>query len=260
MAAKLFEFLSDYPANHWRGGHSLLLTLLVTVVGLRVLTSALLPVLSDARGTFVVAAWIAANGAILLWQAIGTWRAIERHLEIPADTMAAWGGYFTILVAAVLTVIQTVDGVTTFAPAPRTKAVKSPAMVLPISADGRSITLAGNLDYDLNAALEAALAQNAGIARIVLGSVGGNIFAARAVAINITRLQLDTHVDGKCYSACTLAFMAGRHRTLGPEGRLGFHQYVIPGELRVKILDIEAEQLKDRNYLASRGITEEFLR
>jgi len=60
-------------------------------------------------------------------------------------------------------------------------------------------------------------------------------------------------------SVCTLVFVAGRTRSLGPEGRLGFHGYKIESKFRVQTLDIAAEQSRDRAYFRSRGVAAWFL-
>lgn len=258
MLAWLFDRVIGFPRDHWRGGHSLVVTLLITVVGLRILTAAVLPLMSELRGVVVIGLWIAGNAAILTWQTMGIWRATERHLAKPTDTVAAWGGYFTILVAGVLAAVQTIDGVVMFTPTPRAHSSETAKPLLPVE-DGHTVRLRGDLNYDLNAAFELTLERTPSIRRVILESAGGHIFAARAVANNIIRLGLDTHVEARCFSACTLAFMAGRHRTIEPSGQLGFHKYAIPGELRVKILDVQAEQRKDRSYFANRGVSEAFL-
>jgi hypothetical protein len=263
MVARIIHFLVSYPSAHWHGHHAIALTLLVTVVGLRCLTAVLLPFLPEAAGLAAIGAWIAANVVVLVWQLGGAWRASERHLALPPDMLAAVGGYFTMLVATVLAVIQTVDGVSRLGPRPTLPPgieAAGSAMILPVGTDGRSVRISGDLSYEVNTALEAALAQHAGIATVELDSSGGQIFAARAIARTIARHRLDTYVSHRCYSACTLTFMAGQRRGLGQDGQLGFHQYAIPGDMRVKIIDIAAEQAKDRDYFASRGVTEAFLR
>jgi hypothetical protein len=73
-------------------------------------------------------------------------------------------------------------------------------------------------------ALAAALDRAPGARTVVLDSGGGWLREGRLVAAVISQRGLATYVDGRCSSACTLAFLAGKERTLGPHGRLGFHQ------------------------------------
>jgi hypothetical protein len=55
------------------------------------------------------------------------------------------------------------------------------------------------------------------------------VLAALQVAAIIQQRGLDTYVGRLCASACTIAFLGGRQRWLGPGARLGFHQAHAPG-------------------------------
>jgi hypothetical protein len=244
--------------SHWRGNHGLVFTILVTVLGLRFLLGTLQSLLPTSPALILIGFCILANLVVLVWQVVGAFRAGDRHLRATGDMVAVWGGYFAIVVVVVLAAIQTVDAITALAPPPRIAEAPAPPD-LPISADGATITLSGNIDFVLNTAFVDALATHPAIRRVALSSDGGYIYAARAVAFNIARHRLDTHVELACNSACTLAFMAGGGRTLGPQARLGFHRYQMEAPDKVLVLDIGAEMEKDRSYFASRGISEGFL-
>ena len=244
--------------SHWRGNHGLVFTILVTVLGLRVLLGYLQLLLSASPALVLIGFCILANGGVLVWQVVGAFRAGDRHLRATGDTISVWGSYFAIIVVVVLASIQTVDAITALSPPPRIAEIPAPPD-LPISADGATITLSGNIDFDLNAALVDALAAHPAIRRVTLSSDGGYIFAARAVAFNIAKHRLDTHVDGSCNSACTLAFMAGDARTIGPQAQLGFHRYQMETPGQTQIIDVNEEMEKDRSYLASRGVSDDFL-
>lgn len=73
------------------------------------------------------------------------------------------------------------------------------------------------------------LAQAPSVRTVRFESPGGHVKAALAVAEIIRAHRLDTYVGRICASACTLAFLAGRHRYLAPGARLGFHQATVPG-------------------------------
>ena len=245
--------------SHWRGNHGLAFTILVTLLGLRFLLGYLQLMLPASPALVLIGFCILANVVVLVWQVVGAIRAGDRHLRTTGDMISVWGSYFAIIAVVVLASIQTVDAITTLSPSPP-RVAETPALPdLPISADGETITLSGNIDFDLNTAFVDALATHPAIRRVTLSSDGGYIFAARAVAFNIGNHRLDTHVDGSCSSACTLAFMAGDARTLGPEARLGFHRYQMEAPDKVQILNIGEEMQKDRNYFASRGVSDDFL-
>jgi hypothetical protein len=245
-------------ASHWRGNHGLVFTILVTVLGFRILLGYLQLLLPASPAVVLIGFCILANGVVLVWQVVGAFRAGDRHLRATGDMVPVWGSYFAIVVVVVLASIQTIDAMATLAPPPRIAEAPAPPD-LPISADGATITLSGNIDFVLNTAFVDALAAHPAIRRVTLSSDGGYIFAARAIAFNIARHRLDTHVELTCNSACTLAFMAGDARTLGPEARLGFHRYQMEAPDKVLILDIGEEMAKDRSYFASRGVSDGFL-
>src|SRR5688500_7542542 len=62
-------------------------------------------------------------------------------------------------------------------------------------------------------------------ATVVLNSPGGHLFAGIEIGRAIRVKGFDTAVrDGSsCFSACALAWLAGRNRLAGPDGRIGFH-------------------------------------
>jgi len=61
-------------------------------------------------------------------------------------------------------------------------------------------------------------------ARVVhLNSPGGSMNEAYRLAVLIRRRGLETYVSDKCYSACTLAFAAGKRRWVSEEANFIFH-------------------------------------
>ena len=75
----------------------------------------------------------------------------------------------------------------------------------------------------------------------------------------IQQWGLDTHVESECYSACTIAFIAGRKRTLAKSGRLIFHQYRIDSLHQIPFVEPAREQEKDIARFREQGITEDCL-
>ena len=128
-----------------------------------------------------------------------------------------------------------------------------------INQTARSITIDGELNYGSNAALMDLLEQHPKTERVVFNSEGGRIFAARIIAQQIQQRGLDTHVDAKCFSACTIAFIAGAKRTLGRKARLGFHRYAFANRFAVQTVDAVAEQQKDLDFFRTRGVKPDFL-
>lgn len=99
----------------------------------------------------------------------------------------------------------------------------------------------------------------AGIETLILESYGGNVFEARGVAKVISDQGLSTHVNGICYSACTLAFVSGARRTASTAAKFGFHAYKMDSDLAGPVFDIEQEMQKDKTIFRKQGLSESFV-
>lgn len=260
MLARLTSQLLRPAVDHWQGAHRWPVTLLVSVVGMTYLYYLALKQLPDLPAYVAIGCWVLAGAALLTWQVGGILKAIRLSSVPPSDVSAVYGGYISILVAIVLIAINMMDGITRHLPQAKPGALLS-SNLFDVSADldAKSITVRGELNYGSNAALEDLLGRHPGTERVVFDSAGGQIFAARTIARRIERLGLDTHVDEKCYSACTIAFIAGTRRTLGPNGRLGFHRYAYANRFLVQTVDPDTEQANDLAFFRARGISQDFL-
>jgi len=260
MLGQLTRQLIRPAVDHWQGLHSWPLTLVVSVIGMTYLFGQALLQLPMSPVFLSIACWIVAGSALLTWQVVGTIKAINTNLAPPSEPFSAWGGYFTILVAVILVGLKTFDGVARHFPEPVPEALLSSATFeVRVDKPTATISIDGELNYGSNAALADTLERHPATKRIVLNSTGGQIFAARVIAGHIQRLGLDTHVEANCFSACTIAFMAGAKRTIVPKGQLGFHRYAFANPFTVQTVDPAAEQEKDRRFFLKRGVSPEFL-
>ena len=105
----------------------------------------------------------------------------------------------------------------------------TPPHVLHLVNNGTEIVLSGGFNVGTSAAFRALLDASPGVRTIDLGSIGGRVAEANRVRDLIAARHLATYVAGSCLSACTAAFLGGSPRLLGPRGRLGFHEYSVPG-------------------------------
>ena len=252
----LYQFVTRY----WRGDLGLITSTLVMLLGVRLALVYVQPLVPASPALWLIGFCLLANGAVLVWQVVSSGRAAERNMRETGDLLPAVGSYFIVLVAVVLTAGQWINAVFALYPVEIDQSAGlRPVPVLPISDDGRTVTLAGDIDYRLNTALIDVLAANPGVRRVTLTSDGGHIFAARAIALNIAARGLNTHVTGACRSACTIAFIAGAERSLGPDGQLGFHHYGMDMRQRVATVDYLEEEEKDRRAFARQGVSAAFL-
>lgn len=240
-------------ANHWRGSYSLPLTLLVTVVGLRIV----LGMLQTTVPADLLDFWVMLSVAILLWQVVGTMRAADRFLKETGNVLGLCFAYFMLLIAAVLTFVQTADALSTkYAPPPYDT---MSAGTLPVISRDGTMRVDGNLDWELYGAFEQTLDSYPNIQSIHLGSTGGYVFVARAMAKKILERNLDTHIVTHCYSACAIAFLAGERRTMSERAELGFHQYKLEAGYETVVINVADELERDRQFFARRGLSDEFV-
>jgi hypothetical protein len=225
----------------------------VSVLGLRVLIGLIQPVIP----AVVTGPWLCASVVILIWQLVGSWRAADVHLRDGGGMVLLWCSYGAMVIALALAVLQWLDAVAARAP-PAVAPLIAP-MQLPLDSRGRIVTLSGPLSWPMHSALEGLLQEPNHIRTVNLDSTGGLVFAARALANLIEGENLDTHVDGRCLSACTLVFMAGQQRSVGISSELGFHQYAIDEPNRVQTISVTEELAKDRAYFQRRGASAAFV-
>jgi hypothetical protein len=112
--------------------------------------------------------------------------------------------------------------------------------------DGAEIEFAGRIDWGASAALRRALLEAPEVRLIRLESPGGRLAEARLMNKLIAQRGLATMTTTFCHSACTIAYIAGKERRLGAEGRLGFHQSNRPfgvSEISDRIAREERERL-----------------
>jgi hypothetical protein len=98
-----------------------------------------------------------------------------------------------------------------------------------VSADGLELTITGTYAWALPQQVNVALIEAPQIRVVRLESPGGYVKAAMQVVEMIRARHLDTYVPRICASACTIAFLAGQHRSIAATARLGFHQAHGPG-------------------------------
>jgi hypothetical protein len=90
--------------------------------------------------------------------------------------------------------------------------------------DDRTIRITGQFDAKLVGEFRAAVARAPNVTTVELHSPGGRVYSGLEIARIIYDLRLNTWITAgsECYSACSLAFLAGELRLA--DGLLGVHQ------------------------------------
>jgi len=183
-------------------------------------------------------------------------RATDVFLKNTGNVLVVFAGYFCILVIAVLSLLQVLDAL---ALKYRIETPFAEAYTLPVMSEEKLVRVEGNLDWELFGAFEKTLQDNPDIKNVRLGSVGGYVFVARAMALMILEKKMNTHVETHCYSACTVAFLAGQRRTMSASAELGFHQYKLEKSNTPALIDVSKELERDREFFAEQGLSDGFI-
>ena len=120
--------------------------------------------------------------------------------------------------------------------------------------DAGALVFSGEIDRRSAAEFDLLLARYPQTELIALDSPGGLVIPALEIAEKIDQRAIDTVIldDSKCYSACSLMFMAGAARNA--EGKLGVHQ--ISGTDDVSVTQFAVAKIYDK--LLSFGAERDF--
>lgn len=248
--------MRNYLLNHWTGQLSFGATLFINLIGLSFVISVFtIDSLPDWAAVIIVLALC----LILIWQILGGWRCSIRLQKEQTASNSVWGVYLGLCVAVVMVGFQVLDIVSDrLFVEPRAKTVFGNDD-FSAKLQGDRIYLGGEINYLMYQALLTILSEYDDVKTISLDSHGGIVFAGRSIAKLIQERGLETYVENRCYSACTLVFAAGSKRTISQEADIGFHGYSFDMPYRFQTVDPIEEQEKDKAYLLTRGIEVSFL-
>lgn len=96
--------------------------------------------------------------------------------------------------------------------------------------DGRVVAFSGGINDGAAAAIDKAIGDGPKVGTLLLDSPGGWLREGSRMAEVVRRYQINTRVEGECFSACTLVLLAGANRSAGSNARIGFHRGRAVGE------------------------------
>jgi hypothetical protein len=210
-------------------------------------------------GGAMVLTWVLVV-VLLIWQMVGTWRAAGYHRQRGGSRI--WAGLARIaIVLGGLSSGSTVIAVgipqsIEFAKI-ATGTDEYSTYTLTVSSDGHTLIIDGGIGFGLTDEVVSILEKNPGITTVELSSIGGRVFEARKLAQLIIQRSFNTFVAKHCFSACTVAFVAGADRRISMNAQLGFHRYSFPGLTAAEFIETEDD---DRRFLQSRGIAAGFVK
>lgn len=124
--------------------------------------------------------------------------------------------------------------------------------------DGQTMLLDGSLSMSAAIEVRRALDAHPNLQTIVMEGPGGRMGPAYELFKVIRDRRLNTRVERECDSACTIMFLGGVQRSLGPYGRLGFHQIGFPGMSRGDMVD--ANRFMERFLTLDAKLNKDFAR
>lgn len=178
---------------------------------------------------------------LAIWQLVSLWRSAQRRIDerVLIGKRAPWAGLAKIMVC--LGCLQTV-GLLIKGAVPQISEAASiafmddpdtPSYSIRVMNNGSEAEIAGGIKFGLSSDFEKILNASSGVRVVHLDSIGGRIGEGEKLNALIRARGLDTYVDAKCLSACTLAFVGGRQRILKKGAQLGFHRGAFAGEDQV---------------------------
>lgn len=201
------------------------------------------------------------------WQITGLWRSCKRTIETYCDHF--WARVVQVLI--ILSVLHFYG--TTIHRWPVYKqcffisfkvddfAVENEKYTIELKENNTLIHLQGILGLGLSEEVSQLLRANPQINGVILDSPGGRIDEGQELANLIYTHDLNTYSLEGCYSAATIAFIAGKKRFLGVDANLGFHKHSYAYGIHIDDPEIEKEiQSEYLEYFIKKGIKRDFLR
>lgn len=257
---------APYLVRHWRGELSLPVSFWLNSVGISFLFAIGTRIAARREGdaplreTAIIAIVTLCLFALFsLWSNVGIWRSASRRSRtgggrgwaITAQLLVLFGvlGHLGNLKRVLLPEINAL-GLISLGMDPIGKAN------VRLSSDGRTVYFSGGLRAGSADQVEQILRAAPQAHLLVLDSYGGRLAEARILAHVVEAHGMDTHVEKLCASACTYVLLAGRHRTVAPMARIGFHQPSITGA-DPTMMGGETEKMLD--YYRAAGLPEGFV-
>jgi ATP-dependent protease ClpP protease subunit len=167
-----------------------------------------------------------------VWGAIGVIRSVDHHTSRGGRRFWANAASITVWLSVVLTLVRIPrHDVPAMAELVAIAVGHDPIKKVQVERlpDGTSILLEGTIGEGSASATQEILNSTPKATALILDSRGGRLAEAREIAEQVSQRQLDTKVQHQCLSACTFIFLAGVHRDVSQDAKLGFHQPSFPG-------------------------------
>jgi hypothetical protein len=265
---------TNFLARYWRGEYSLgVSSWCFVLLGNIVVAFVLVGIVGlfqtgrgyEPRAIFgsLVFTWLVSS-AFVIWQTVGVWRSANRDITRRrlVGKRAGWAtpAKFVVVLGVLSSLSAFVTaGLPQLVEASRMAFLDDPGIPpysIRVMRNGTEAEITGGFKYGLTDDFAKILKASRQIKVVHLDSPGGRIGEAIRLHSLLKAQGVDTYVSSGCYSACTIAFAAGRNRYLRNGAVLGFHGPAFPGTTKD---DLESASLDQKRFLAQAGLDEAFI-
>jgi hypothetical protein len=233
--------MKKFILTHWRGEFSLALSYwgisFLLVILLRISSQLLATEIEASSTSLTATAWVlyvfyAFLFCLLTWSYVGTWRSASRYAAdkkpIVWSVLAKFAivsGVIQILSAFILQEAPILKVYSPYLLGADTKQI----IKVDVLDGGQTLKLSGTFGNGSYKAVKKSLDGNPVVKKIYLDSNGGLYKEVSLIAETILTKRIDTYVEDKCLSFCTIVFLAGYNRYGTPTARFGFHAPSLKG-------------------------------
>jgi hypothetical protein len=265
---------SNFLVRFWRGEYSLGVSYwlfgLLGNVALAFIADAIAALFQIEQGYdprailgSLVSIWLV-TGVFLVWQVTGIWRSASRN---GAGRRAIGKRAFWASAAKIALVLGVCSSLVTFYSVGLPQIAETSRMVflndpdiapysIRVMRNGTEAEIAGGFKYGLTNDFVRTLKAYPNIKVVHLNSLGGRVGEAIRLNGALQAQGVDTYVSAGCYSACTIAFAAGRKRFLKAGAALGFHAATFPG---TTASDLDNVRLAQQRLFLAAGFDDAFV-
>jgi hypothetical protein len=265
---------NNFIARYWRGEYSLGVSYwlfgLIGNIAVSVIVAGIVSLFRTERGYeprailgSIVCVWLVII-LFIVWQVAGVWRSANR-LIARRQAVGKRAGWATV--AKVVVVLGLLSSLNTFFTSGWPQLIETSRIVflddpdipdysIRVMRNGTEAEITGGFKFGLTDDFSKILRASRQIKVVHLDSIGGRV--GEAIRLNrVLKAQgVDTYVSGGCYSACTIAFAAGRNRFIRKGAVLGFHAPAFPGMTKG---ELESASLDQKQLFIKAGFGKSFV-
>jgi len=265
---------NNFIARYWRGEYSLGVSYwlfgLIGNLGVSFLVVGIISLFRTERGYeprailgSLVCVWLVIV-AFMIWQVGGVWRSANR-LIARRQAVRKRAGWATV--AKVVIVLGLFGSLNSFLTSGLPQLIETSRIVflddpeipdysIRVMRNGTEAEITGGFKYGLTDDFSKILKASRQIKVVHLDSIGGRVGEAIRLNSVLKPQGVDTYVSSGCYSACTIAFAAGRSRIIRKGAVLGFHAPAFPGMTKA---ELESASLDQKQIFIKAGFNKSFV-